>query len=198
MTNNDNSAPITHRRPGHGAARGEAFVMARFETHTVGNQVLVLPKGLAVHAAATSPAITSTSWSARSSTKLRILPSELCSDEDFFRRATIDITGLLPTEAEYPAFMADASTRQAGQAGRRLLERKEFSEIWAMKWAELLDDQVDQPGQPQVGVPLLQLADRPDRQERAARQDGAGAAFGAAAARSRTRRRITTRSSATR
>ena len=52
MSNNDNSAPITADGLVTAAARGEAFVMARFETHTVGNQVLVLPKGLAVHAAA--------------------------------------------------------------------------------------------------------------------------------------------------
>ena len=51
---------------------------------------------------------------------------------------------------------------QAGQAGRRLLERKEFSEIWAIKWAELLMVKSTQPGQLQVDVPVLQLADRPD------------------------------------
>ena len=34
--------------------------------------------------------------------------------------------------------MADADADKRAKLGRRLLERKEFSEIWAMKWAELL------------------------------------------------------------
>src|SRR4051812_45991304 len=46
MSNNDNSAPIAADGLVTAAARGEAFLMVRFETHTVGNQVLVLPKDL--------------------------------------------------------------------------------------------------------------------------------------------------------
>ena len=46
LTNNDNSAPINADGLVTAAARGEAFVMARFATHTVGSQVLVLPKDL--------------------------------------------------------------------------------------------------------------------------------------------------------
>jgi hypothetical protein len=46
MTSNDNSAPVNPDGLVTAAARGEAFVMARFETHTVGSQVLVLPKDL--------------------------------------------------------------------------------------------------------------------------------------------------------
>ena len=54
MSNNDNSAPITPDGLVTAAARGEAFIMARFETHTVGNQVLALPKGLMYTALAIS------------------------------------------------------------------------------------------------------------------------------------------------
>ncbi len=70
--------------------------------------------------------------------KIRVLPSELCSDEVFLRRVTIDITGLLPTVEEYNEFMADNSPDKRAKLVDRLLERKEFSEIWAMKWANLL------------------------------------------------------------
>jgi len=137
MTNNDNSAPITEGGLVTAAARGEAFVMARFETHTVGNQVLVLPKGLMY----TPPAIAGNyidELVAAKLNKIRITPSGLCTDEQFLRRVTIDITGLLPTEEEYAAFMADADPSKRAKLVDRLLERKEFSEIWAMKWAELL------------------------------------------------------------
>ncbi|MBW8884521.1 MAG: DUF1553 domain-containing protein, partial [Planctomycetia bacterium] len=70
--------------------------------------------------------------------KLRLLPSGRCTDEEFLRRATIDITGLLPTEDEYAGFLADESSDKRAKLVDRLLERKEFGEIWAMKWAELL------------------------------------------------------------
>jgi len=46
MSNNDNSAQVSPDGLIAAGARGEAFVMARFETHTVGMQVLTLPKGL--------------------------------------------------------------------------------------------------------------------------------------------------------
>ena len=74
------------------AARGEAFVTARFDTVTVGSQVLVLPKDLQY----TPPAITGNYIDELVGAKLqrlRILPSEICSDEEFLRRVTIDITG---------------------------------------------------------------------------------------------------------
>jgi len=137
LTNNDNSAPITPDGLVTAAARGEAFVMARFETKTVGNQVLVLPKGLMY----TPPAIAGNyidELIGAKLNKIRITPSGLCTDEQFLRRVTIDITGLLPTEEEYLAFMADADPNKRANLVNRLLERKEFSEIWAMKWAELL------------------------------------------------------------
>jgi hypothetical protein len=137
MSNNDTAAPISADGLVTAAARGEAFIMARFETHTVGNQVLTLPKGLQY----APPTITGNyidQLVGEKLKKLRILPSERCTDEEFLRRATVDITGLLPTEDEYAAFMADESSDKRARLVDRLLERKEFGEIWAMKWAELL------------------------------------------------------------
>jgi hypothetical protein len=50
----------------------------------------------------------------------------------------LDITGTLPTREEYEQFVGDSNPQKRRQLVDRLLERKEFSEIWAMKWAELL------------------------------------------------------------
>lgn len=137
MTSNDNSAPINSDGLVTAAARGEAFVMARFDTHTIGSQVLVLPKDLVY----TPPAVTGNYIDQLVGSKLnkiRVLPSALCTDEQFLRRATIDITGRLPTEEEYVAFMGSAEANKREKKVDELLDRKEFSEIWAMKWAELL------------------------------------------------------------
>src|SRR5205085_2551413 len=138
LTNNDNSAPIDPNGLVKAAARGEAFVMARFATHTVGSQVLALPEGLQYTPPTTSPVNYVDQLVGAKLQNLRILPSEICSDEVFLRRATIDITGLMPTVEEYAAFLADQDANKRSKLVDALLERKEFSEIWAMKWANLL------------------------------------------------------------
>jgi hypothetical protein len=138
LTNNDNSAAINVDGLVTAANRGEAFVMARFATHTVGSQVLVLPKDLQYSPPVTQPVNYVDELVNAKLQKLRILPSELCTDEVFLRRATIDIAGMVPTEAEYQEFVADQDPQKRARLVDRLLARKEFSEIWGMKWAELL------------------------------------------------------------
>jgi len=137
MSNNDNSAPIDEHGLCTASKRGDAFVMARFDTHTVGSQVIVLPEDLQYEKPQIAGNYIDELVGAKLH-KLRIVPSEICSDEEFLRRATVDITGLLPTEEEYQEFMADNSDDKRVKLVDRLLERKEFSEIWAMRWAELL------------------------------------------------------------
>lgn len=136
-TNNPTSAEIDEAGAVTAGARGEAFVMVRFDTHTVGSQVLVLPEDLDY----TPPEITGNyidQLVGKKLRQLRLMPSEICSDEEFLRRATIDIVGMLPTEEEYQRFMNDTAADKREALVNRLLERKEFSEIWAMKFAQLL------------------------------------------------------------
>lgn len=136
-TNNERSAAVTDEGAVTAGVRGEAFVMARFDTHTVGTQILALPRELQY-----SPPEVSGNYIdqlvGEKLQKLRLLPSGKCSDEEFLRRVTIDIVGLLPTEQDYAEFMADPAPDKRAQLIDRLLERKEFSEIWAMNWAQLL------------------------------------------------------------
>src|SRR5690606_8736146 len=138
MTSNDNSAEVSPDGMITAAARGEAFLMARFDVVTVGVQAIVLPKELDYQRPQDKPINYIDELVASKLHDLRITPSELCSDEVFLRRVSVDITGLLPTEEEYHAFMNDSSPDKRAKLVDRLLERKEFSEIWAMKWAELL------------------------------------------------------------
>ncbi|MFK8111847.1 MAG: DUF1549 domain-containing protein [Rubripirellula sp.] len=137
MTNNETTAAVDKDGNVTAGARGEAFIMARFETKTEGRQTLVLPKNLKY----TAPKIDGNyidQLVGKKLNQLRILPSELCTDEEFLRRITIDITGQLPTEEEYTQFVNDVGADKRARLIDRLLERKEFSEIWAMKFAQLL------------------------------------------------------------
>jgi hypothetical protein len=138
LTNNDNSAPITPDGLVKAAARGEAFVMSRFATFTVGSQVLVLPKDLKYTPPTEKPVNYIDELVGAKLAKLRLEPSGLCSDEVFLRRVTLDITGRLPTPEQYEAFVAVKSADKRSKLIDELLKRKEFSELWAMKWAEVL------------------------------------------------------------
>ncbi len=143
LTNNDVSAPVTPEGLVTAGQRGEAFVMARFETHTVGSQFIVLPKGLEFTYPDEPEGNYIDRLVAAKLQKLRIAPSGLCDDETFLRRASIDIIGLPPTVEEYNRFMASTDPKKRARWIDELLERKEFSEIWVSKWAELLQIRTD-------------------------------------------------------
>src|SRR5688500_18149760 len=97
LSSNDSSAKLDADGTVLTGQRGEAFVMARFATHTVGAQVIVIPKGLEF----TFPEIEERNFVDvlvdQKLRNLRMLPSETCTDEIFLRRASIDLNGLLPT-----------------------------------------------------------------------------------------------------
>ncbi|HET6328390.1 MAG TPA: DUF1549 domain-containing protein [Planctomycetaceae bacterium] len=144
MTNNDVSAAVAQEGVVTAGARGEAFIMARFSTYTVGSQFIVLPKGLKFE----FPKVIENNYidthvNAKLK-KLRIQPSPVCGDEEFLRRVTVDVTGTLPTVDEYNRFMKDASPDKRKKVVDDLLTRKEFVEIWLMKWAELLQIRTNQ------------------------------------------------------
>jgi hypothetical protein len=138
-SNNDNSAVITPDGLVTAAKRGEAFVMARFATFTVGSQVIVIPKGIDYKFPKDLPEYNYVDQLVDAKLKkLRIVPSPLCSDEVFLRRAYSDIIGLLPTREEHDRFMATSETNKREKLVDELLGRKEFVELWVMKFAELL------------------------------------------------------------
>ncbi len=65
--------------------------------------------------------------------KLGIKPSGLCSDAEFLRRVSIDLTGTLPTPDETRAFLADASKDKRGRKIEELLNRPAYAAWWANK-----------------------------------------------------------------
>ena len=138
LSSNENSVIIDQDGTSTAQNRGEAFVMARFDTHTVGTHIIVLPKGLDFAWKEIPENNYVDTLLHEKFKKLRIIPSELCSDEEFLRRATLDITGRVPTVDEYNAFLADADPKKRDNLVDSLIGRKEFVELWVMKWAELL------------------------------------------------------------
>jgi hypothetical protein len=137
-SNNDPTAKVSPAGLVTTGGRGEAFIMARYDTITVGTPLIVIPKDLRF----TFPKEAGGTWIDelvdRKLESLRIAPSPLCDDETFLRRVTLDLVGLVPTPEERAAFLADGRPDRRARVVEELLGRKEFVELWVMKWAEIL------------------------------------------------------------
>lgn len=67
-----------------------------------------------------------------------IQPAYLCSDEVFFRRVHLDVTGTLPDPDAFWAFIRDRRATKRAALIETLLARPEFADYWAMKWGDVL------------------------------------------------------------
>lgn len=70
--------------------------------------------------------------------KLNIAPSGDCDDATYMRRVYLDVIGTLPTAEEARRFLADQRDDMRRRLVDELLERPEYADYWALKWADLL------------------------------------------------------------
>src|SRR3954454_21563830 len=72
--------------------------------------------------------------------EMKIRPSELCTDGEYIRRASLDLTGQPPTAEQVKAFIADTSDSRAKRERLvdELLGSDAFVEYWTNKWCDLL------------------------------------------------------------
>ncbi len=78
--------------------------------------------------------------------ELGLVPSELCTDAQFLRRVSLDITGTLPTPDQVRAFNADTTPEKRARLVDRLLDSDGYADLFAHKWADIL--RVSRRGQP--------------------------------------------------
>jgi hypothetical protein len=138
LSNNDTSASISPEGTITAGARGEAYIMARFATFTVGSHFVVLPKGLVYEDKPKLQTNYIDELVNLKLKKLRIDPSTRAADEAFLRRVFVDLVGMVPSEDEYNRFMTSAEPDKRDKLIDELLTRKEFTEVWVSKWAEWL------------------------------------------------------------
>ena len=70
--------------------------------------------------------------------KMGVLPSPICEDAAFLRRASLDTIGCSPDPATVRTFVADSDPKKRARLIDQLLERDEFADLWALKWADIL------------------------------------------------------------
>jgi hypothetical protein len=123
------------------ARRGEAPVLARYEGAYAATTLTVM--GDRTEFVWQQPPahnridlLTAAKWQ-----RLKIRPSDLCSDAEFIRRVYLDLTGLPPSADEVRAFLADpCETRiKRDELVDRLIGSDAFVEYWTNKWADLLE-----------------------------------------------------------
>ena len=120
--------------------RGEAAVLARFEGAYAATTITVMgqrdgfvwnepPKWNKVD-----------EFTARKWQRLKIQPSEVCSDEEFLRRIHLDLTGLPPKPEAVQAFLADKREQRVKREAiiEQLIGNPDFVDHWSNKWADML------------------------------------------------------------
>ncbi len=75
--------------------------------------------------------------------KIGVVQSDLCSDAEFLRRASLDVTGTLPTPAEVREFLADQSPDKRSRKIDELLERPGYVAWWTTKLCDFTGNSDD-------------------------------------------------------
>ena len=72
--------------------------------------------------------------------RMKVLPSELCTDEEFVRRIYFDLTGIPPTPKQVRGFLTDKTPSKVKreQLIDALVGTSEFVDHWTHKWGDLL------------------------------------------------------------
>ena len=83
---------------------------------------------------------------------LKINPSDTANDAVFLRRAHLDAIGKLPTAPEARAFLSNTDPDKRLKLARKLVNRPEFADFWALKWADLLRNEEKSMGEKGVWV----------------------------------------------
>ena len=123
-----------------GLRRGEATVLARFEGNYAASTFIIMGDRKNFKWA---PQIENNFIDHLVFEKLqsiKVLPSGLCSDTEFLRRITLDLTGLPPTSEAVKAFLADKreSKTKRDEVIDKLVGSADYIEHWTNKWADLL------------------------------------------------------------
>ncbi len=70
--------------------------------------------------------------------RMRVRPSDPCTDPEFLRRVYLDALGILPTPDDARAFLADPAPDKRTKVVEGLLARPEFLDFWTLKFADVL------------------------------------------------------------
>lgn len=115
---------------------GQASILVRYLDHVAICRITIPRTGKTFARPVENNFIDKLAWNHLS--RLGIPPADLADDATFLRRVHLDTIGTLPTAAEARAFLADKRANRRALLIDRLLDRPEYGDYWAMRWADLL------------------------------------------------------------
>jgi hypothetical protein len=119
------------------AMSGEAAVMVRYQSNVATFRATV-PLGVPIPDYTFEPKTLVDQYTTKKWKELGLVPSELCTDAEFLRRLSIDLTGSLPTPAQVLAFEADKDAAKRDKLVDALVDSPEYTYFFANKWADVL------------------------------------------------------------
>ncbi len=123
-----------------GKGRGDAFLVVRYAGKVAASAIvsdITLAKAPAVRSKF-SPKNFIDEYLQKRWKRLGIAPSETCSDSEFLRRASLDLTGMLPTADATLAFLQEPGAGKRAKLLDRLLASEEFADRWSQWWGDML------------------------------------------------------------
>ncbi len=119
-------------------ARGEVAILVRFLEHIESVPLMFVEKlpGFEWESPPTKNYVDE--WTYAKLKQLQYLPSPTCNDDEFLRRVSLDVLGILPSLEETNAFLADTAEDKRQRLIDSLLQRDEYAKFWALKWGDLL------------------------------------------------------------
>jgi Protein of unknown function (DUF1553)/Protein of unknown function (DUF1549) len=70
--------------------------------------------------------------------ELGLVPSPICTDSEFLRRAMLDAIGTTPSPDEIEEFIADSDSGKRDKLVEKILDRPEYVDYWTLKWGDVL------------------------------------------------------------
>jgi hypothetical protein len=120
--------------------RGETAVLARYDGNYAAATIIIMGdrSGFAWQQTPEYNFIDTLVYAKLKSVK--VLPSGVCTDEDFVRRIYLDLTGVPPEPDVLKAFLADKRPSRAKREALvdKLVGSEDYVEFWSNKWADLL------------------------------------------------------------
>ncbi|RFC43709.1 MAG: Protein of unknown function (DUF1553)/Protein of unknown function (DUF1549) [Verrucomicrobia bacterium] len=132
-SNDDAVAAVSETGRVLSKGKGDSHVVAFYD-----NGVLPVPVMLAISDVSKYPKNIAAptkvdEWVNAKLRKAGIVPAGVCTDAEFLRRASLDVTGTLPTPVEIEAFLADARTDKRRLKIEELLGRPGYAAWWTTK-----------------------------------------------------------------
>jgi hypothetical protein len=119
-----------------GSLPGEAAILVRYLGHVAVSRITIPKPGVSFPRPPENNFIDTHVWNKLA--RLGIPPSNEADGATFLRRVFLDTIGTLPTAQESLSFLNDSNPNKRSLLIDALLERREYADYWAMKWADLL------------------------------------------------------------